>query len=138
MQANQKLQIINSDATLHNVHAFAKNSPEFNLGMPMKGMKLEKTFSNPEIMVKMKCDVHPWMTGYIGVLSHPFFAVTDDQGTFKIENLPPGEYTIEAWHETYGIQTQKITVSDGAPPAIDFKFSAKEIVDEASGLKIST
>ncbi|MBI4395243.1 MAG: cytochrome c oxidase subunit II [Candidatus Omnitrophica bacterium] len=138
MQANQKLQIINSDATLHNVHAFAKNSPEFNLGMPMKGMKLEKTFSNSEVMVKMKCDVHPWMAGYIGVLKHPFFAVTDEQGTFKIENLPPGEYTVEAWHETYGTKTQKITVADEAPQTGDFKFSSKEIVDEASGLTIKT
>ncbi|MBI1977774.1 MAG: cytochrome c oxidase subunit II [Candidatus Omnitrophica bacterium] len=135
IEANQKLQIINSDPTLHNVHAFSKNSPEFNLGMPMQGMKLEKTFSNPEIMVKMKCDVHPWMTGYIGVLSHPFFAVTDDQGGFKIENLPAGEYTIEAWHETYGTKSQKVTVTD-AEAVVDFKFSAKEIVDEASGLKI--
>jgi cytochrome c oxidase subunit 2 len=137
MQANQKLQIINSDTTLHNVHAFSKNSPEFNLGMPLQGMKLEKTFSNPEIMVKMKCDVHPWMNGYIGVLNHPFFAVTDDQGAFKIENVPPGEYTIEAWHETYGTKTQKITVTDADQPA-DFQFSTTEIIDEASGLKITT
>ena len=137
MQASQKLQIINSDATLHNVHAFSKNSSEFNLGMPIQGMKLERTFSNPEVMVKMKCDVHAWMTGYIGVLNHPFFAVTDDQGAFKIENLPPGEYTIEAWHETYGTKTQKITVSEEALE-VDFKFSAKEIVDEATGLKIKT
>ena len=137
MQAKQKLQIINSDATLHNIHAFSKNSPEFNLGMPLQGMKLEKTFSNPEIMVKMKCDVHPWMTGYIGVLNHSFYGVTDDQGAFKIENVPPGDYTVEAWHETYGTKTQKISVSD-VETAIDFQFSAKEIVDEASGLKIKT
>jgi cytochrome c oxidase subunit II len=137
MQANQKLQILNSDATLHNVHAFSKNSPEFNLGMPLQGMKLEKTFSNPEIMVKMKCDVHPWMTGYIGVLNHSFFSVTDEQGNFKIENVPPGEYTVEAWHETYGTKTAKMTVTD-AETSIDFQFSATEIVDEASGLKITT
>ncbi len=137
MQANQKLQIMNSDATLHNIHAFAKNSPEFNLGMPVQGMKLDKTFSNPEVMVKMKCDVHPWMMGYIGVLNHPFFAVTGEDGSFKIENVPPGEYTVEAWHETYGTKTKKIVVSD-APMETDFKFSSKEIVDEASGLKITT
>ena len=135
MQANQKLQIINSDATLHNVHAFAKNSPEFNLGMPLQGMKLEKTFSNPEVMVKMKCDVHPWMTGYIGVLNHPFFAVTGDDGSFKIENVPAGEYEVEAWHETHGTQIQKVTVTDAATES-DFKFTSTEIVDEASGLKI--
>lgn len=137
MQANQKLQIINSDPTLHNVHAFSKNSPEFNLGMPLQGMKLEKTFSNPEVMVKMKCDVHPWMTAYIGVLNHSFFSVTNEHGIFKIENVPPGEYTIEAWHETYGTKTKTITVTDAETTA-DFQFSAKEIVDEASGLKITT
>lgn len=135
MQAKQKLQIINSDATLHNVHAFSKNSPEFNLGMPLQGMKLEKTFSNPEVMVKMKCDVHPWMTGYIGVLSHPYFSVTEDDGSFKIENVPPGDYVIEAWHETYGTKTQNVTVTDDGTES-DFKFSSTEIVDEASGLKI--
>ena len=110
IEANQKLQIINSDPTLHNIHVFAKNSPEFNLGMPIQGMKLEKTFSNPEVMVKMKCDVHPWMTGYIGVLNHPFFAVTNAEGAFQISNVPPGEYELEAWHETYGTKKQKIVV----------------------------
>ena len=138
MRANQKLQLINSDSNIHNVHAFSKNSPEFNLGMPLQGMKLEKTFSNPEIMVKMKCDVHPWMTGYIGVLSHPFFAVTGTDGTFEIKDVPPGEYTIEAWHETYGTKTKKVVVSGDTLTEADFKFSAKEIVDEASGLKITT
>ena len=138
IEANQKLQIQNSDATLHNIHAFAKNSSEFNLGMPVQGMKLDKTFSNPEVMVKMKCDVHPWMTGYIGVLNHPFFAVTGEDGTFKIENVPPGDYTVEAWHETYGTKTTKITVGGDTPATVDFKFSAREIVDEASGLKIKT
>jgi len=135
MQVNQKLQITNSDPTLHNIHAFSKNSPEFNLGMPIQGMKMEKTFSNPEVMVKMKCDVHPWMTGYVGVLNHPFFAVTGDDGSFKIDNVPPGDYVLEAWHETYGTKTQNVTVTEvGAEN--NFKFSATEIVDEASGLKI--
>lgn len=104
----------------------------------MQGMKLEKTFSNPEVMVKFKCDVHPWMNGYIGVLNHPFFGVTDEQGGFKIENVPAGDYTVEAWHETYGAKSQKITVSADGTAQADFKFSASEIVDEASGLKIKT
>ena len=122
MQANQKLQIINSDATLHNIHAFAKNSPEFNLGMPIQGMKLEKTFSNPEIMVKMKCDVHPWMNAYAGVLAHPYFSVSGDDGTFNIKDLPAGEYTVEAWHEKYGTQTQKVTVGE-EPVNVEFTFA---------------
>jgi len=138
IQVGQKLQVVNSDPTLHNVHALGVKNPQFNLGMPMQGMKLEKTFSNPEVMVKFKCDVHPWMNGYIGVLNHPFFGVTDEQGGFKIENVPAGDYTVEAWHETYGAKSQKITVSADGTAQADFKFSASEIVDEASGLKIKT
>ena len=138
IQTAQKLQILNSDPTLHNVHVFAKKNQEFNLGMPIQGMKLEKTFSSPEVMIKMKCDVHPWMNGYLGVLDHPFFAVTDDQGAFKIENVPSGEYVVEAWHETYGTKTQTVVVSGDLPVETNFQFSSKEIVDEASGLKITT
>ena len=90
--------------------------------MPIQGMKLPKKFENPEVMVKFKCDVHPWMSAHIGVLPHPFYSVTDDQGKFEIKNLPPGEYTIEAWHEQYGTQTQKVTVADG-PTSVNFTFS---------------
>ncbi len=136
LTTNQKLQIINSDATLHNIHVFAKKNPEFNLGMPLQGMKLERTFSNPEVMVKMKCDVHPWMTGYLGILAHPFFNVTSNQGEFTIENLPPGEYTVEAWHETYGTKSAHVTVAEGESSELNFQFSAREITDEATGLKI--
>ena len=138
MQTGQKLTILNSDPTLHNVHAFAKSNKEFNLGMPFKGMKLEKTFSNPEVMVKMKCDVHPWMTAYLGVVDHPFFALTDESGVFRIEDLPPGEYTFEAWHETYGTKAKQVFVEDDTPVEVNFQFSSREIVDEASGLKIKT
>ena len=123
MQAGQKLQLTNDDATLHNVHAVAKNNQEFNLGMPLQGMKLEKTFSNPEVMVKMKCDVHPWMNAYVGVLPHPYFGVTGADGTFEIKDLPPGDYTLEAWHEKYGTQTQKITVTEGQTATADFTFN---------------
>ena len=136
LMTNQKLQIVNSDAKLHNIHAFAKKNPEFNLGMPLKGMKLERTFSNPEVMVKIKCDVHPWMTGYLGVVPHPFFYVTNDQGEFTIENLPSGEYTVEAWHETYGMKSAHVTVAEGESSELNFQFSAREITDEATGLKI--
>ena len=112
VQVNQPLEIRNSDDTLHNVHALPKSSQEFNLGMPIKGMKLKKTFAKPEVMVKIKCEVHPWMSAWAGVLDHPYFAVTGDDGGAAIKNLPPGEYTVEAWHEKFGAQTQKITVGD--------------------------
>ena len=123
IQVNQPLQIVNDDATLHNVHGMPKESKEFNLGMPIQGMKLTRKFEKPEVMVKFKCDVHPWMNAYIGVLTHPFYAVTGDDGTFKIENLPAGNYTLEAWHEKYGVQTVKVTVADAAPAAADFSFA---------------
>ncbi len=122
IQAGQPLEILNSDNTLHNIHSLASQSKPFNLGMPLQGMKLTKKFEKPEIMVKMKCDVHPWMSAYIGVLEHPFYGVTDREGTFEIKDLAAGDYTIEAWHEKYGAQTQKVTVGEGVASA-EFTFA---------------
>ncbi len=123
IMVGQQLEILNSDDTLHNVHALPKESQGFNLGMPIKGMKLKKSFAKPEVMVKVKCEVHPWMSAYIGVLEHPFYGVTGEDGVAKINNLPAGEYTLEAWHEKYGVQTQKVTVTD-ADQEISFAFKA--------------
>ena len=122
MQVGQSLEILNSDNTLHNIHSLAEQNKQFNLGMPIQGMKLKKKFDASEIMVKMKCDVHPWMHAYVGVLPHPFFSVTDAEGNYNIKDLPDGEYTIEAWHEKYGAQTQKVTVAGGVV-ATDFTFN---------------
>jgi uncharacterized protein (DUF2141 family) len=125
IQVNQPFEIINSDSTLHNVHAMSSQSKPFNLGMPIKGMKIKKTFDNPEVMVKVKCDVHPWMNAYIGVLNHPFYSVSNNEGSFELKNLPAGKYTIEAWHEKYGVQTQEVTVAEGdASQEVNFTFSA--------------
>ncbi|MBI4970730.1 MAG: carboxypeptidase regulatory-like domain-containing protein [Candidatus Omnitrophica bacterium] len=124
VQVGQPIEVLNSDTTLHNVHAMGEKNKGFNLGMPIKGMKLKKTFSEPEVMVKIKCDVHPWMSAYVGVLSHPFYAVSGDDGTFKIENLPAGTYTIETWHEKYGTQTQQVTVADGESKEANFSYKA--------------
>lgn len=79
-------------------------------------------FKNPEIMVQMKCDVHPWMSSYIGVVAHPFFAVTGEDGSFRIQNLPAGTYTLEVWRERLGTQTQQVTVADGETKEVDFTF----------------
>ncbi len=136
VQIGQPLSILNSDATLHNVHALGKNNPEFNLGMPIKGMKLEKTFFNSEVMVKFKCDVHPWMSAYVGVLKHPFFAVTGEDGRYEISGLPQGEYTVEAWHEVFGLQSQKIRVTDAETVNADFTFTSTTIRDEAAGIAV--
>ncbi len=124
VQVDQPLEIMNSDSTLHNVHGMPEKSKEFNLGMPIKGMKLKRQFKEPEVMVKFKCDVHPWMNAYAGVLTHPFYSVTGDQGTFEIKDLPAGTYVLEAWHEKYGTQTQEITVDEAAASTVDFSFSA--------------
>ncbi|MFQ5600512.1 MAG: carboxypeptidase regulatory-like domain-containing protein [Candidatus Krumholzibacteriia bacterium] len=127
MMVKQDLKIINSDPTLHNIHAVptVKGNREFNIGMPRQGMEFTKTFPKPEVMVRIKCDVHPWMASYIGVLTHPYYAVTGDDGSFEITGLPPGEYTIEAWHEKYGTQTRTITVGDSPQVEANFTFQVE-------------
>ena len=122
MMANQPLEITNDDATLHNIHALPKNSSQFNIAQPNKGMKLTKTFDKPEVMVKIKCEVHNWMAAYVGVLDNPFYAVSDEKGNFTIKNLPPGEYELEAWHEKFGTKTMKVTVGASDTKTVDFSF----------------
>lgn len=123
LMVNQPLKIVNSDPTLHNIHPMPKNNPEFNLGQPTKGMETTKSFPNPEQMIPVKCDVHRWMQSYIGVMANPFYSVSGDQGTYSIK-LPPGTYTIEAWHEKYGTQSQEITVADNETKDLSFTFKA--------------
>jgi plastocyanin len=125
MMVNQKLEIKNSDETLHNVHSLPKNSKQFNIAQPKKGMKMTQTFDKPEVMVKVKCEVHNWMSAYIGVLDHPFFAVSNDKGAFEIKNLPAGEYELEAWHEKYGTKTMKVSVGAADTKTADFSYQAK-------------
>ena len=122
VRAGQPIEIVNSDATLHNVNAAAKVNQGFNLGQPIQGMKNTKVFTAPEVMVRIKCDVHSWMTAYAGVLTHPYFAVTANGGAFELEGLPPGTYTIEAWHEKLGTQTQNVTLGEKETKAIGFAF----------------
>ncbi|MGH9315619.1 MAG: carboxypeptidase regulatory-like domain-containing protein [Thermoanaerobaculia bacterium] len=122
IQAGQPLRILNSDGTLHNIHALPKINAEFNIGQPFQNMETIKKFDKPEVPLHFKCDVHKWMGAYCGVFNHPFFAVTNDQGTFEIKNLPPGNYEIEAWHEKYGAQTQNVTVSGSETKTVDFNF----------------
>ncbi len=122
IMVGQELEVLNSDPTLHNVHSLSKLNTQFNQAQPMKGMKMSKKFDKVETF-KVKCEVHSWMGAYIGVFSNPYYAVTDDDGSFTIKGLPAGEYTIEAWHEKYGIQTAKVKVDATGKATIDFKFN---------------
>ena len=127
MRVGQSLEIINSDPTLHNIHAMPKANSEFNNGQPIQGMKMTHVFDKPEVMVPFKCDVHGWMNAYVGVLPHPYFAVTKDDGKFEIANLPPGTYTIEAWHEKLGPMTQSVTIGAKESKDITFTFKAPAV-----------
>jgi len=122
IQAGQTLIIRNSDGFLHNIHPMPVNNRPFNIGQPVE-MDSEKSFNLPEVMIPVECDVHDWMLGYIGVLEHPFFAVTGSDGSFSISGLPPGDYLIEAWHELYGTQTRSVSVPEGGTEQIEFTYS---------------
>ena len=123
IMVGQPFKVLNSDGILHNVHALPKVNRQFNMAMPPARKEATETFAKEEGMFTVKCDVHPWMQSYIGVFSHPYFAVTKPDGKFSLANLDAGTYEIEAWHERLG--TQKATVTVGATDAkpVSFKFS---------------
>lgn len=121
MQAGQKLDVVNSDETTHNIHPIPNNNREWNMTQP-HGMPLQQTFAREEVSILVKCNVHPWMKGYIAVFKHPYFAVSDKNGGFELKNLPPGTYTITAWQEKLGTKTQKVTVGAGEAKTADFAF----------------
>jgi plastocyanin len=125
VRAGQPVEIVNGDATIHNVHALPMANREFNMGEPVQGMRMTRTFTVPEVMVRFKCDVHGWMTAYVGVMAHPFFAVTNADGAFDIKGLPPGTYTIGAWHEKFGTREAHVTIGEHVTQAVSFSFSTK-------------
>ena len=124
IMVGQPLEILNTDPVLHNIKAVAKANRPFNVSQPSAGMKTNRTFAAPEVMVNLECNVHGWMHAYLGVRPDPFYAVTGPDGSFSIKGLPPGTYTIEAWHEKFGTQTATVTVAGAAPKTQDFTFAA--------------
>ena len=121
----QPLEIINSDNTLHNVHGMPKANPEFNKGQMIAGVKNDFTFNAPEVLIPLKCDVHAWMNAYVGVVDHPYFAVTGDGGKFELRGVPPGSYSVEAVHEKLGRVSLPVTLGNKDSKELTFSFKAQ-------------
>lgn len=124
VRVGQAIEIVNSDPTLHNVHALPMNNREFNHGQPKQFSKLSEVFTTPEVMVRFKCDVHSWMAAWVGVVEHPYFAVTDAAGAFRLPGLPPGSYTVEVWHEKLGRKTTQVTIGPSQTQAVSLTLTA--------------
>ena len=123
IMVGQAYRILNSDGILHNIHTLPKVNPSFNRAMPATSTEASTSFAKPEPIFQIKCDVHPWMSAFIGVFTHPFFATTGADGKFTIANLDPGTYEITAWHERLGTQTASVTVGASDTKTQDFKFA---------------
>jgi len=111
LEVGQKLLVENSDPTTHNIHPLPSNNREWNQFQAPGVAPVETTFGREEIAIPVKCNIHPWMKGYIAVFKHPYFAVTGKDGKFVLKDLPPGNYTITAWHEQLGTSTQKVAIA---------------------------
>ena len=126
VQVGQALQVRNSDPMLHNVHSLSNGSNGFNVGQPVAGIVNTFQLKQEEVMLRLKCDVHRWMTAYIGVVAHPYFAVSGTGGTFEIVNVPVGTYMIQTWHERFGSLTRPVRVTAGATAIVDVPYTGEE------------
>ena len=124
VMAGQDLIVRNSDNTAHNINTNPKNNDGFNKGQPKKGMEFTESFDTPEMMIRIKCDVHSWMSAYCAVMEHPFFATTDENGAFEITGLPDGTYVLATWAERFKKKGQEmtVTISGGETQEVEFVF----------------
>jgi plastocyanin len=127
IRVGQPLQVTNGDQTAHNVHAAASVNQQVNTSQPFKGMTYTHSFAKPEVMVPFKCDIHPWMLAWVGVVDHPYFAVSAKGGRFELKDVPPGSYTVEAWHEKLGTRIEKVTVGEKETKELTFRFGASPV-----------
>ena len=122
-QVGQPVRFLNSDALLHNVRGVPQRSEGWNVSLSTKGASWMTSVPTAEPVIAIKCDIHPWMVAYLGVFAHPYFAVTGPDGRFTLENLPPGSYVIEAWHERFGTRTAKVSLVAKEAKTIVFTFA---------------
>lgn len=123
IRAGQPLVIMNSDNTLHNVHVSSQKNPPFNIGMTRHVRQVTRVFRTPEVMIPFRCNVHPWMSAYAGVVDHPYFQVTRSDGAFRLRPLPAGDYVIAVWHEKLGMLEQAVTLDTADVREIDLTFA---------------
>ncbi len=124
IQVGQTIEVVNSDQTTHNIHPIPKENREWNESQPPGASPIDKTFAREEIAIPVKCNVHPWMKAYMAVLANPYFQVTEKDGKFDLKNLPPGTYTLVAWHELYGTSEQTVTIAAKESKSVTFTFKA--------------
>lgn len=125
IQTGQKLQVTNSDPITHNIHPMTRINREWNHSQAAGDAPLGRKFIRPEIMIPVKCNIHSWMHAYIGVVDNPYFAVSRDDGTYAIEGLPPGTYTVAIWQEKLGIQERQVPVAPHSNTRADITFKGK-------------
>jgi len=123
VRANQRVEVVNDDPMAHNIHPTPTNNREWNKAQ-LPGAKLEEAFAREEVAIPVKCNIHPWMRGYIAVFKHPYFIITREDGSFQLPNLPPGTYTIKAWHEKLGTATQTVTIGTNETKELSFVFKS--------------
>jgi len=124
LETGQPLQVVNADPVTHNIHPAPKDNREWNESQPPGAAPIDQSFAHEEVMIPVKCNIHPWMKAYIGVFDNPYFAVTGKDGSFDLKDVPPGTYTLVAWHELYGTREQNVTLGPKESKMIQIKFSA--------------